>query len=214
MEKINVSVPKEHVIMHYREVRMYVDTCNKVWEAATKLLREKYNGKPMTKRFTNELNEQFAFLKHRYSYGAEVPLVNICLQDKWGDKELKIYIRKDRYDFGNRSYIISDDVYGDYVTLYRQECYDSCGNINAEAICKRIEMAVDSNRQVVYRLADAAKNYDRWVRAYAKAKRNFLDAVGKINPMFVETDLRTYESNAPWRVDMEKKLGVYQKRYL
>ena len=214
MEKINVSVPKEHVIKHYREVRQYADTCNKVWEAAMKLLREKYNGKPMTRRFTNELNEQFAFLKFKLSYGPEVPLVNVCLQDKWGDKELRIYIRKDSYDFLNHSYRISDEVYGDYVTLYTRECYDANGNIDAEKICKRIEMAIDSNRQTIYRLADAAKSYDRWIKAYAKAKRAFLDAVGKINPMFVETDLRTYESNAPWRVNMEQKLGIYQKRYI
>lgn len=214
MEKINVSVPKEHVVMHYREVRMYASTCNKVWEAAMELLRTKYNGKPMTKRFTKELNGQFAFLKHTYSYGAQVPLINVVLQDKWGDKELVIYIRKDSYDYHNSSYRVSDDVYGDSVMLYAHECYDAHGNIDAEKICKRIEMAVDSNRETIYRFADAAKNYNRWVKAYCKAKRTFLDAVGKINPMFVETDLRTYESNAPWRVAMEQKLGTYQKRYI
>lgn len=213
MDKITSRIPKERVKMHAKYVCEYATTVNQVWEAAIKLIREKYDGKQLTKRLTNELNEMFKDKTMSYKDGRTFPLINVGIMERFGDKEIYIHLQSRSYCFNGEWHYYDEEIYGKDVTLY-SDCYNSDGTIKAERLCKRIEMQIDSNRELMYRLKDAAKNYDKWLKAYQKARRTFLDAVGKINPMFVEQDVRTYESEAPWRVAMEQELGTYKKQYV
>lgn len=156
MEKITKQQTQEEVKVHAKYVCEYCETCNRVWQAATQLIRGKWAGKKLDKRFTNELNAMFA---------------------------------DELFEIGD-------------------------GRIITEKVLSGIEQAMDGNNERIFRLQDAAKNYKKHLQAYDKAKRQFLDAVGKINPMFVESDVRTYEIGAPWRVQMEQQIGTYQKQYI
>ena len=212
MEKIIYSTTKEQVQMHAKYVCEYAETLNRVWNAATELLLSKWNGKALNRRFCTQLNEMFANETITGYEGRQFPLINVSIDDSWGNKDIRIYVAKRSYDYHNQCCYFDKEVYGNTVSLH-DKCYDKEGHLIAEVVVKRIEMCIDSNRKLIYKLQDAAKNFDRYKKAYDKAKRAFLDACSKINHMFVETDLRTYQYNAQWDVEMEQTLGIYQKHY-
>lgn len=213
MEKITKRQTQEEVKVHAKYVCEYCETCNRVWQAATQLIRGKWAGKKLDKRFTNELNAMFADELFEMGDGRKSPNIDVAIIERFGDKVIRIGILKNSYMYQGRSCYFGKEVYGSDVTLW-SKMLESDGRIITEKVLSGIELAMDSNNERIFRLQDAAKNYKKHLQAYDKAKRQFLDAIGKINPMFVETDVCTYEIGAPWRVQMEQQLGIYQKQYI
>lgn len=212
MEKITKHHSQEDVKLYVKHVCEYAETINKVWTAAIELLRTKYDGKQLTKRFTDELNAKFADDVVRRPDGCEFPNVRVSISQGFSYKEIHIYLQRRSYSGGRGWVYVDKEVYVTEVTLY-PEFMDGCGHIIADKFIPSIERTIDGNREKIFTMQDAAKNYGKYLKAFAKAKRSFLDACGKINPMFVESEIMTYESDTPWRVSMEQQLGTYKKQY-
>jgi hypothetical protein len=208
MDKISVWTTQSEVAMHAKYVCEYAETCNRVWAKAIELLRTKCDGKQLNKRFADALNAAFENELYTFYDGRKVPNINVSIRTSYGDnKEIAIWLQQRCYNYNNRACYYDGNVWGKYVALDKK--YFEDGKVVAHRLIPAIERVMGGNRVLIYKLQDAAKNFDKYRAAYEKAKSAFITACEKINPMFVEDDVRTYISYNEWRMNMQEQLNIH-----
>lgn len=206
MKKITTRTSHEDVKMHAKHVCEYAQTCNRVWSKAIELLRTKYDGKQLNKRFTDELNNCFASEQYRFYDGRTCNNINISIYERYGEKVLSIYLHKRSYTHNSIACYYDEEVYGKEVTIY-PKYFDEKNHIKASDLISAIEHQIQNNNELIYKWNDAVKNYAKYRRQYEKAKSDFLNVCYRLNPMFLEDDVRTYQYKTEWRIKMEQELS-------
>lgn len=142
MEKITKKQTQEEVKVHAKYVCEYYETCNRVWQAATQLIRGKWAGKKLDKRFTNELNAMFADELFEIGDGCKLPNIDVAIIERFGDKVIRIGILKNSYMYQGRTCYFDKEVYGNEVTLWSR-MLESDGRIITEKVLSGIEQSMD-----------------------------------------------------------------------
>ena len=205
MIKINENTKKEELIVHAENVCECIENINRVFTAAIDLLNGKYNGKEINKRFTNDLNKMFEGETIRCN-GNDIPLFNITIYERWGDKVFSVYCHKRSYQFGGHTVYFDGEILSEetfWSTLYEN------GKLDTNKLAAAMKNTINANKARAYCLQDAVKHFEKYKAKAKKALEDYKNTLSKINPMFYETsNVMIYIRESEWEKKRKEKLGA------
>lgn len=156
---------------YVKDMRTYNEILEKCLIAMAKAVQNDFMGKPITKVFTNKLTRLFS---------EDVATFDVQTSNYDNDKIIKVrvvskgikYIYDCEYDLRNS------------ITFSKGTCTND-KRFTEESVNEIIKL-INYNRIKVAQYEDAAKHFDKYVKAYNKAVNTFVRTMENINPIFAD----------------------------